>query len=134
MRRALAIAAVLCAGAAAAASAQARDTALVSAESVAREWIGWLDAGELEQAWVVVAPAMRGTIGFEEWATSLRSLRSVLPPAAPRTLARAEHGVPLFGGSSVWLTFHVGTKPYREIVVLVRSGGGWRVAGYGVLL
>lgn len=134
MRRAFVVAVVWCAVAAGAARAQARDTALVSAESAAREWIGWLDAGALEQAWLMVAPAMRGTIGFEEWATSLRGLRSVLPPAAPRALARAEHGIPLFGGRSVWLTFHVGTKPYREIVVLVRSGGGWRVAGYGVLL
>ena len=127
---------LLLAGAPASAQAPrpARDTTLHSAEQGARAWLAHLDAGAYERAWSDVVAAMRGSTTYAEWTTSLDQLRSVLPHGPGRTLLRAEHGVPLFGGDSVLLTFAVRGTGLREIVVLVRDRTRWRVGGYGILL
>lgn len=134
--RVLLFAVLLAAGLAApaAAQSQSQDSTLLSAERAARAWIARLDAAQLDSAWQDVAGVMRGSTTYEEWATSLRSLRGVLPPRAHRTLLHAEHSVPLFGGASVLMTFRVGRSTLREIVVMVRERTSWRVGGYGVLM
>lgn len=119
---------------AAQASLPAHDATLRSAEQGARAWLAHLDAADYERAWGDVVAAMRGSTTYPEWTTSLEQLRSVLPRAPERTLLRAEHSVPLFGGASVLLTFSVRGTGLREIVVLVRDRTRWRVGGYGILL
>ena len=131
---ALAFAALFLSAGTASLAAQARDTTLLSAERAALAWLAHLDAAAYEQAWPDVVAAMRGSTTYPEWVTSLEQLRSVLPPVPPRTLLRAEHGVPLFGGASVLLSFGVAGTGLREIVVLVRERARWRIGGYGVLL
>lgn len=112
----------------------ARDSTLRSAEQNARAWLAHLDAAAYERAWSDVVAAMRASTTYAEWTTSLEQLRSVLPREPGRMLLRAEHGVRLFGGDSVLLTFAVSGTGLREIVVLVRDRTRWRVGGYGVLL
>ena len=110
------------------------DSTLRSAERAAREWLWLLDEQSYERAWTLVAPAMKSLVGYEQWATSLASLRSVLPRVLRRELLRAEPSVALFGGNSVILSFGVGSGTLREILVLVRASAGWQVGGYGILL
>jgi hypothetical protein len=110
------------------------DSTLRSAERAARVWLWQLDEARYDSAWSVVAPAMRSAVGYREWTTSLTQLRSALPFPLRRELLKAEHSVPLFGGSSVILSFGVGRGSLREIVVLVRTRERWLVGGYGILL
>jgi hypothetical protein len=112
----------------------ARDPSLRAAERAAREWLYLLDEARYDSAWSVVAPAMRSVVGYREWTTSLTQLRSALPFRIRRELLRAEPSVPLFGGSSVILSFAVGRGSMREIVVLVRTSERWLIGGYGILL
>lgn len=125
---------LLFAGAPLAAQGHAPDTTLHAAEHSALAWLALLDDADYERAWPAVVGAMRASTTYSAWATSLETLRSVLPHAPVRTLLRAERSVPLFGGDSVFLTFAIAGSGRREIVVLVRDGVRWRIGGYGVLL
>jgi hypothetical protein len=106
-----------------------------SPERFARQWLWLLDEARYDSAWSVVVPAMQAVVTYPEWTTSLQRLRAGarLPRQFRRTLRRAEPSVPLFGGSSVILSFDVVPGALREIVVLVRTGGRWQVGGYGIL-
>lgn len=116
------------------ARALASDPLVREAALAGRAWLTLLDEARYDSAWSVVAPAMRSVVGYEEWTTSLTQLRSALPFRLRRELVRAEPSVPLFGGSSVILSYTVGRGSMREIVVLVRTSERWLVGGYGILL
>ena len=131
--RVLLLTALLACGAVTPLRAQSADTTLVSAERAARAWVKLLDASAFDSAYTHVAGAMRAQSPLPQWSRSMLHLRAPLPRNETRTRLRAEHGVRMFGGPSVFLTFRVGETNAREIVVLVRDGTRWRVAGYGIL-
>jgi len=58
--------------------AEVHSNAAAEARAVARAWLDLVHSGRSASSWAVAAPALRQTVGLEEWSAALRALRAAL--------------------------------------------------------
>jgi len=109
------------------------------ATEVARAWLDLIHSGRSASSWAVAAPALRDTIGPEEWQVALRSVRLTLGRCHSRrlhsqTTVEAVPGVP--PGPYTVTRFESGFEERRGVIETVTTclgdDGHWRVAAYFV--
>jgi serine/threonine-protein kinase len=107
------------------------------ATAVARAWLDLVEHGRYALSWTAAAPALRQTIGEEEWEVALRSVRAPLGPCRSRVLrsrttVEAFPGVP--PGPYTVIRFESGFDGQRGVIETVTTclgdDGRWRVAAY----
>jgi serine/threonine-protein kinase len=112
-------------------------SAEMEATAVARAWLDRIDAGRTAVSWAAAAPALRQTIGEEEFEVALRSVRAPLGPCRSRTLRSrtsvdALPGVP--PGPYTVIHFESGFEARPGVIETVTTclgdDGHWRVAAY----
>jgi len=120
-------------------SADGRPAADTEATVVARAWLDLIHSGRSTSSWAVAAPALRETIGPEEWQVALRSVRVSLGRCHSRRLhsqtsVEAFPGVP--PGPYTVTRFESGFEERPGVIETVTTclgdDGHWRVAAYFV--
>ena len=106
---------------------------------VARAWLDLIHSGRSTSSWAVAAPALRETIGPDEWQVALRSVRVALGRCRSRrlhsqTTLEAFPGVP--PGPYTVTRFESGFEERPGVIETVTTclgdDGQWRVAAYFV--
>lgn len=112
------------------------DNGLGNALSVARAWLGEIDAGRYEQSYNEAGSVMRDKVPKDSWIKILRTERPPLGKTAHREeVSHVLHTDGLEGTSGTFLvvTYHTdfaSKSDEVEYVILRHEFGGWRCVGY----
>jgi len=112
------------------------DDGLTKALSLARAWLGEIDAGKYEQSYAEAGSALRDKVPQESWVKILTTERPPLGKVARREeVSHVIHSDGLEGVSGTFLvvTYHTDFAHKAneiEYVILRHEFGGWRCVGY----
>lgn len=112
------------------------DEAFNNALSVARNWLGEIDAGNYDQSYNDAGSGLHDKVSQENWVKILRTERPLLGKVVNRqVISHSMHPDGLEGaeGSFIVISYRTAfeTKPDElEYVVLKHDFGGWRCVGY----
>jgi len=116
-----------------------RPGAETEATAVARAWLDLIHSGRSASSWAGAAPALRETIGAEEWQAALRSLRVELGRCRSRRLQEqttfeAFPGVPAGPYTVLHFESRFEERPSvtETVTTCLGDDGHWRVAAYVV--
>ena len=104
---------------------------------VARAWLDLVHSGRSTSSWAVAAPALRETIGPEEWQLALRSVRAALGRCHSRRLHHQTYvdgfpGIPPgpYTVTRFESTFQERPEVIETVTTCLGDDGHWRVAAY----
>ncbi|MBI3149214.1 MAG: DUF4019 domain-containing protein [Betaproteobacteria bacterium] len=135
-QRALLIALVVFATAAAALANSGGDPRVAEAKDRALAWLALTDAGKGVESWRLAANAFRIQATNEKWSDVLRSVRAPLGETKSRRPRMAQYTTQLAGapdGEYVVLGFFSSFEnklEAEETVILTREAGSWKPLGY----
>lgn len=107
------------------------------AVAAAKEWLGFVDAGDYAKSWREAAPVFQKSISEEKWIKMVASVRGPLGAARSRELIGAQYASSLPGapaGEYVVIQFRTAFEHRAEAVETITpmkdEAGAWRVSGY----
>lgn len=116
------------------------DTAqqIQAARDAGQQWLDLVDAADYEQSWTAAAQMLKDQVDQAQWAQLGQQVQSQVGALQSRTLASEQYTTSLPNlpeGQYVVLVYssEFAQAEAREMLVLTREEGGWKVAGYRVL-
>ncbi len=112
------------------------DSAVNDTLSIARTWLGEIDAGSYDQSYTDAGSALHEKVPQDRWVKILKTERPLLGKVVSREVISHElHPDGLEGAQGTFMVLgyrtSFATKPDElEYVVLKREFGGWRCVGY----
>jgi hypothetical protein len=112
-------------------------TAEEDAATTGQKWLSLVDDQKYEESWNQASSMFRSEVTLEQWVAALKRSREPLGPLVSRTPSRVQfsrslRGAPEADYAIIHFTTSFTGKSATERLTLVKDGGRWQMAAYGI--